>query len=124
MSEVIDVSNPSAPEPAESLVQLTHVTYALYALGLLTLGAIAIAGLIVAYVKADDAKGTYLASHFSWLIRTFWWSVGWSALVWLFILVTLGIGALIAWIPFGVIWIWFAYRVIKGWLRLAEKRPV
>ncbi|MGL4229970.1 MAG: DUF4870 family protein [Casimicrobium sp.] len=126
MSEVLENSSPTraADGPSESLVQLTHVTYALYALGLLTLGVLAIAGLIIAYIKVDDARSTYLESHFRWLIRTFWWSILWCALVWVFILITLGIGAIIAWIPFGIVWIWFAYRIIKGWLRLSEKRAV
>ncbi len=125
MPEVIDSSNAQpASGPDESLIQITHVTYALYALGLLTAGVIAIVGLIIAYIKNDDAKGTYVEAHFRWLIRTFWWSLGWCALVWLFILLTLGLGAFVAWIPFGIIWIWFAYRVIKGWLRLTEKRAV
>ena len=30
---------------------------------------------IVCYVKRDDAAGTWVASHFTWLIRTFWWSL-------------------------------------------------
>jgi uncharacterized membrane protein len=126
MSETLEsTSSTAAPNaPAESLVQLSHVTYALYALGLLSAGLIAVAGLIIAYVKRDDARGTYLESHFSWLIRTFWWGLGWTALVWLFVLVTFGLGIFLAWIPWGIIWIWFAYRIIKGWLRLAEKRPV
>lgn len=126
MSEVIDAATPSTSpgEPAESLVQLTHVTYALYALGLLTAGLIAVAGLIVAYVKLDDAKGSYIESHLRWLIRTFWWGLGWSALVWLFVILTLGIGLIVAWLFWGAVWVWFAYRIIKGWLRLAEKRQV
>jgi uncharacterized membrane protein len=130
MSEVIDASNTSAPAnaPEESLVQLTHVTYALYAIGLLTAGVIAIAGLILAYIKLDDAKGTYIESHMSWLIRTFWWGLLWAALAWvfffLFTLITLGIGIVVAWVPLAAAWIWFAYRIIKGWLRLTEKRAV
>lgn len=129
MSEVIDVTTPSAASappdaPAESLIQLTHVTYALYALGLLSAGLIAVAGLILAYVKLDDAKGSYIESHLRWLIRTFWWALGWSALVWLFVILTLGIGLLVAWLFWGAIWVWFAYRIIKGWLRLTDKRQV
>lgn len=115
---------PAADAPQESLVQLTHVTYALYALGLLTAGLIAVAGLILAYVKADDARGTYIQSHFSWLIRTFWWGLLWATLTWIFVIVTFGIGIFVAWIPWGITWIWFAYRIIKGWLRLTEKREV
>jgi uncharacterized membrane protein len=126
MSEVIDTNQNSSgvAAPSESLVQLTHVTYALYALGLLTAGVIAIAGLILAYIKLDDAKGTYIESHMRWLIRTFWWGLGWTLLVWLFVILTIGIGLIVAWIFWGIIWIWFAYRIIKGWLRLAEKRDV
>lgn len=126
MSEVLEnnVSTSAPSGPSESLVQLTHVTYALYALGLISAGLIAVAGLIIAYVKADDARGTYLQSHFSWLIRTFWWGLGWTALVWLFVIVTIGIGLLVAWIFWGIIWIWFAYRIIRGWLALAEKKAV
>jgi uncharacterized membrane protein len=126
MSETLEnTASTSAPNaPAESLVQLTHVTYALFALGLLSAGLIAVAGLILAYVKLDDARGTYIESHFRWLIRTFWWGLGWTALVWLFVIVTFGIGIFFAWIPWGIIWIWFAYRIIKGWLRLTEKRTI
>jgi len=114
----------ASPEPTESAVQITHVIYALYALGLLSIGIIAVAGLIMAYVKRDDVGGTYLTAHMSWLIRTFWWAFGWCVLIWVFIFLTLGIGLLIAWLFFAIVWVWVAYRVIKGWLRLAEKRAV
>jgi uncharacterized membrane protein len=126
MSDVI----PSAPStasgnvPEESAVQLTHVTYALFALGLISAGLLAVAGLIVAYVKRDDVAGTYLKSHMDWLIRTFWWSLLWIALVWVMVILTIGIGIIVAWIPWGIVWIWGAYRIIKGWLRLSEKREV
>ncbi len=110
--------------PSESNIQITHVIYALYALGLLSLGIIAVAGLIMAYIKRDDVACTYLAPHMSWLIRTFWWAFGWCTLIWIFIFATLGIGLLVAWLFFGIVWIWVAYRIIKGWLRLAEKRAI
>lgn len=122
MSDVIVV--PSSQQPQEGTVQITHIIYALYALGLLSAGLIAVAGLIVAYIKREDTDGTYLRSHYDWLIRTFWWSMLWASLVWLFVIVTIGIGILVAWIPWGIVWIWAAYRIIKGWLRLTEKREV
>ena len=59
------------------------------------MGIVGIAGLIVAYVKRDDAAGTWVNSHFTWLIRTFWWSLLWSVLGWLTLL-TLG------WILIGI----------------------
>ncbi|MBL8309443.1 MAG: hypothetical protein JNL19_03370 [Burkholderiales bacterium] len=122
MSDLI--TPPSNNAPTESTVQITHVTYALFALGLLTGGLVAIAGLIVAYIKRDDAAGSYLASHYRWLIRTFWWSFLWVSLGWLLVVVTLGIGFLVAWIPWGIAWLWGVYRIIKGWLRLSDKREV
>jgi uncharacterized membrane protein len=118
MSDVINtVSTPEPPVPTEQTVQITHITYALYALGLLT-GIFAIAGLIVAYIKRDDAVGTYLASHYSWLIRTFWWGVLWTCIGLILAIVAVGFVVL------AVVWVWWVYRVIKGWLRLTEKRAV
>ena len=115
MSDVITV--PTDPQPNEATVQITHITYGLYALGMLT-GIFAIAGLIVAYIKRDDAVGSYLASHYSWLIRTFWWGMLWSAIG--VILMIVGVGFIIL----AVVWVWWVYRIIKGWLRLSEKREV
>jgi uncharacterized membrane protein len=28
------------------------------------------------------------------------------------------------WLPFTLLFIWYLYRVIKGWLRLNDGRPV
>jgi uncharacterized membrane protein len=118
MSDVTTTpSSPSPGTPSESTVQITHITYALYALGLVT-GIFAIAGLIVAYIKRDDAVGTYLASHYSWLIRTFWWGVLWTTIGIVLALVAVGFVIL------AVVWIWWVYRIIKGWLRLTEKREI
>ena len=42
------------------------------------LGIVGIVAIIIAYVKRDEATGTWVASHFRWLIRTFWWSLLWA----------------------------------------------
>jgi uncharacterized membrane protein len=118
MSDVIMTPNPPTPgTPPESTVQITHITYGLYALGLLT-GIFAIAGLIVAYIKRDDAVDTYLASHYSWLIRTFWWGLLWMVIGGILTIVLVGFAIL------AIAWIWWVYRIIKGWLRLSEKRAI
>ena len=122
MSDVITV--PTDPQPNEATIQITHIIYALYAIGLLSAGLTAVPGIIVAYIKRDDTNGTYLRSHYDWLIRTFWWSLLWGALICLFVVVTIGIGIVVAWIPWGILWIWGLYRIIKGWLRLTEKREI
>lgn len=87
---------------------------------------IAIVGVIVAYVKRGDYRGTWLESHMSWLIRTFWWSTAWAILGWivlgLFAIVIIGfaLGPLI----WAITAVWVLYRVIRGILNLMNQRPM
>jgi uncharacterized membrane protein len=85
---------------------------------ILTAGLATIAGLVLAYIKKDDAAGTWVESHFRWLIRTFWYSLLWGvigALTWVLVIGIFIIGANM---------VWFIYRIIKGWLRLSENKPM
>ena len=47
-------------------------------------------------------RGTWLELHFRWQIRTFWFGLLWVTLCALFIIATLGIGLLIAWLPLSL----------------------
>jgi uncharacterized membrane protein len=90
------------------------------------MGLVGIAGLIVAYVKRDDARGTWVASHLRWLIRTFWFSLLWAVIGWI-VLITLGlilIGIPIAIVIWGAASIWVLYRVIRGYLLFNDNKPV
>jgi len=90
------------------------------------MGLVGIAGLIVAYVKRDDAQGTWVASHLTWLIRTFWYSFLWGA-VGAIVLVVLGIiliGIPIALLIWAVASIWVIYRVIRGYLLFKDGKPI
>ena len=124
-------------EPRPSLITLTHVIYGLHAFSLLTgiLGAATVVGafltgwpsiiaVVLNYVKRSEARGTWLESHFRWQIRTFWFGLLWVALCGLFIVMTLGIGILIAWLPLFVVGLWFIYRIARGWLRLLDRQPM
>jgi uncharacterized membrane protein len=42
----------------------------------------------------------------------------------LFIVLTLGIGILVAWLPLAVVGLWFVYRVGRGWLALRDGRAM
>jgi len=90
------------------------------------MGLVGIAGLIVAYVKRGDAQGTWVASHFTWLIRTFWYSFLWGAVgaVVLLVLGIILIGIPIALLIWAVASIWVIYRVIRGYLVFKESRPI
>jgi uncharacterized membrane protein len=75
-------------------------------------------------VKRGEARGTWLESHFRWQIRTFWWGLLWVGLCLLFVVLTLGVGLLIAWLPLMIVGLWFIYRIASGWLRLVDRRPM
>ena len=127
----------STAPPAGPLFNWTQAIYALHALSLLTgiLGAATIVGafltgwpsiiaVILNYIKQSEARGTWLESHFRWQIRTFWFGLLWVCLCWLFVILTLGVGILVAWLPLGIVTLWFIYRVARGWMALREGRPM
>ena len=127
----------SAADPRPSLIRLTHVIYGLHGLSLLTgiVGLASVVGafltgwpsiiaVIINYAKRRDVRGTWLDSHFRWQIRTFWFGMLWVVLCAMFVVLTLGIGLLIAWIPLAVVGIWFIYRILRGWLRLVDRQPM
>jgi uncharacterized membrane protein len=89
---------------------------------LFTLGALSFIPLILNYVQRGQAEGTFVYSHHSWQIRSFWWYVFWMAVGWL--LVVTIIGVLFAWIVFGGAWLWKAYRLIRGWIALNNNEPI
>ena len=101
----------------KSLKTVATVVYALQAAGFVT-GIAWIVAIVVDYVKRDDAKGTWLESHFRWQIRTFWWGLLWGVIGGILVFVVVGFLVLAA----DAIWI--IYRIVKGWLRLAENREV
>jgi uncharacterized membrane protein len=126
-------------EAPEGLVRITHVVYALHALGL-GLGAFgaasvlgsflfgwpSIIAVILNYVKRSEARGTWLESHFTWQIRTFWYALLWAVLVaavsipLTVVIIGIGIWAL----GMAVLGLWAIYRIARGWLRLKDHRPM
>ena len=122
---------------SSDLVTWTHVVYGLHAFSLLTgiLGAATVIGafltgwpsiiaVILNYIKRGAVQGTWLESHFRWQIRTFWFGLLWVSLCVLFIVGTLGVGILIAWLPLAIITIWFIYRIARGWMALRDAKPM
>ncbi len=126
-------------EPDSSLVTVTHVTYGLHALGLAlgAFGAASVIGsfvfgwpsiiaVILNYVKRSEARGTWLESHFTWQIRTFWYAVLWSIFVLAVGLpLTLVLVGFAIWaVGFFVLGIWAIYRIAVGWMALRDRRAV
>lgn len=121
--------------PRSNLVTLTHVIYALHGfsalMGLLTPAFIvtsflagwpSIIGVIINLVKRNDVRGTYLDSHFSWQIRTFFYALLWVLVMGLLTITIIGIP--FAWVLAIVIGIWVLYRIVRGWLALIDRKPM
>lgn len=108
----VEPTGGNTPDPL-----MAHITYGLYAVGFFN-GFTSIIGVIIAYVRRPDVAGTYLESHFTYLIRTFWIAIlgGFVSLL----LLIVGVGFLLI---FAVA-IWFIYRIVKGWIKLADKKPL
>ena len=128
---------PISGNAPKSLVDWTQIIYGLHAaslaigilgtatiVGAFLFGPLSIIAVIMNYVKISEARGTWLESHFRWQIRTFWFGLLWVCLCALFVLLTLGIGIIIAWLPLGIVALWFIYRIWRGWMALREGRPM
>jgi uncharacterized membrane protein len=122
--------NSLRPLPARDLVTLTHIMYGLHAFSALAgltsaafivtaflTGWPSIIAVIINYVKRDAVRGTFLDSHFSWQIRTFWWAVAWFVAAWLLIVTV--IGALVGVPIMLLVGLWVLYRIVRGWIGLA-----
>lgn len=122
-----------------NLVNVTRWVYILHSLSILigvftgvsiatafVFGWPSIIAVVINYVKRSDAKGTYLESHFIWQIKTFWFAFFWIVLVWLIgmALSVILVGFAIWFVGFIALSIWVCYRIVKGWLRLSEARPM
>lgn len=92
--------------------------YVLYAVSLFTALPMII-GVVIAYLSRGESRGTIWHAHFTWMIRTFWTAL---LLGLIFALLstplTLWIGVPLA----GLLWLWTAYRIIRGWLALSDGR--
>lgn len=130
---------PPASTTAQPPITAALIVYALFGIaaigGVISSGLVAFAplvaiagivGVIIAYVKRGEAQGTWVASHFDWLIRTFWWSLLWSIIVVAvgLVLTLVLIGLLILPLGLAAVSIWGIYRVVRGYLAFKDSQPV
>ena len=107
----------AAPDKSVSDKNLTTIIYALYAASLV-FGVTCLIAIIINYVKRDDTLGTIYESHFTWQIRTFWWSLLWAVVG--FATIIVGVGFLVLMADS----VWVIYRIVKGWLNLNDNKPM
>jgi uncharacterized membrane protein len=118
-----------------SVLSVAHLVYALHTLAIIIgiVGAATIVGsfigsvpsiiaVLLNYVKRGDARGTWVAAHYRWQIRTFWFALLWALIGWALVFTL--IGAVVG-VPILIaLTLWLIYRIGRGWLRLRDQRPM
>ena len=126
MSDIIDVqTNDQKAEDLKAIGWVSYVLHLIVALGAVIPGAqpgaaLLIVALVIDLVKKGDAEGTWQANHFSWRIRT----VIWAGVLYL---VTAPLWLLFifpGWIAWGLISIWFLYRIVRGMVAMNKNQAV
>ncbi|ATQ45087.1 DUF4870 family protein [Caulobacter mirabilis] len=117
-------------KPHEDRV-LPAVVYALYVIGALTVLVTVFIGLIIAYANRGTA-GPRMATHYQFLIQTFWKTIWWFIIgvivgvVGLIFTITLILSPLgipmmvIGWGVAGLVGLWFYIRCAMGLIYLAQ----
>ena len=121
-NDIIDVT------PNESLKTWGWLSYALHlivAVAAVLPGAqvsivLLLVALVIDLVKREDAAGTWQASHFTWRIN----SVLWAGVLYVVSSPLFLLFYVPGWIAWGVISIWFLYRIVKGMVRMNAGRTV
>ena len=124
---------------ASSLKGWTQAIYALHA-GSLLIGILGVAtvigsflfgwpsiiAVIINYVKRPEARGTWLESHITWQIRTFWLALAWACAVAVtgLVLAIVLVGFAVWFIGLFSLGVWAIYRITRGWLALQERKPL
>lgn len=121
--------------PSSSLVSLMYIIYGLHAFsaisGLLSPALIittfltgwpSILAVLLSYYKRFSAQGTYLESHFAFVIQTFWLAFMW--LVISGILIVTVIGAILGFAILLIVGVWLLYRLLKGMSYLIDEKPI
>ena len=107
-------------EDAKNWARILYIIHALtffFSLGLLS-----IIPVIVNYVKRPETAGTMVHSHHTWMIRSFWWYAVWMAIggvMWITLILIP-----VAWLLWFVVWVWKAYRLVRGFLDLNSNRAM
>jgi uncharacterized membrane protein len=104
---------------------LSYILHLVVAIGAVLPGTQAsVALLLIAFildlVKKGDAVGGWQASHFEWRIN----SVIWAGVAYILTLPLWLLFLVPGWIAWGIISIWFLYRIVKGMVRMSERRAV
>jgi uncharacterized membrane protein len=115
-------------EKAEDLKTVGWVSYLLHlivAVAAVVPGAnvgvaLLVIALVIDLVKKGESEGTWQESHFSWRIRTVIWAgILYAVTFPLFLLLWVP-----GWIAWGIISIWFLYRIVRGMVAMNSSQAI
>ncbi|NMM75674.1 hypothetical protein B2J86_03900 [Acidovorax sp. SRB_14] len=126
MNDIIDVQTDA--QRAEGLKAWGWVSYVLHlvvAVGAVLPSAqpsvaLLLIALVIDLVKRGDAQSTWQASHFSWRIR----SVLWAGVLYVVTAPLWLLFFLPGWIAWGLISVWFLYRIVRGMVAMNKNQAV
>jgi uncharacterized membrane protein len=113
-----DITVNDADQATESERTTLTIAYVLHVIGPFTAFLLNIAGLVLNHIKAAETKNHYIRSHHVWMLRTFWWTLLWTLLCIPLYFILIGFAIYI------VVGFWWLYRVIRGLINYAERRPM
>lgn len=125
----------SGNQPSSGLVLITMIIYGLHifsaAAGVLSPALVitsfltgwpSVIALILSYLNRSNAQGTYLESHYRWVISTFWYALLWLIICSILFITFFGIP--VALILLLVVGAWVLYRMARGVLALLSEKPL
>ncbi|QCK86067.1 hypothetical protein E8L99_10030 [Phreatobacter aquaticus] len=107
---------PQDQTPVVEATTMAMVAYVLFIAGAI-IPLTPIIAVIMAYINRGTASA-WLATHYTWIIRTFWISLAYSILC--IVLMFVGIGFLLL----AVLVVWFLVRIIRGLMLLNKREPI
>lgn len=115
--ELILDSKVESEKNTARLLYIVHGLTFFFSLGLLS-----IIPVIINYSKRPDTQGTIVYSHHSWMISSFWWFAIWMLIGGVLFATILLIP--VAYLVWGVVWLWKAYRLIRGFIAINTNQAV
>ena len=124
-NDIIDIEPNQRAENLKAIGWVSYILHLIVAVAAVVPSAqpsilLLLVALVIDLVKRGDAEGTWQASHFSWRIS----SVIWAGVLyvitsplWLLFFVP-------GWIAWGIISLWFLYRIIRGMLAMSNGKAI
>ena len=92
-----------------------QILYGLHTMAWFSGGVFAVVALVINYLQRGDEVHPMYIAHHNFMISTFWWTLVLLSPLWLFFLVP-------GMLAYAIVWLWYLYRCIKGWLRFNANR--